>query len=406
MSEKPQLPPQECNPKTLGLARSPRPALKRKPETEVVVQLGPFTDGQITAPEMVRPLEGPTEWLIKPKTGEIVPHDAGTPPDKGVIRKYITVGAQDTDVPDDLPKISEGYVVERVNQTPLPSIDAIVNESEIKVVSYVQDRYDSGTITCEDPDTPVDQNEDEDPPTPPPPTPPVDQEEDPNVPDQPDDNCPGGDCDPPPPPPPCHDDCNPTPPDCKPCEPVDAINDFAETEKNKPVTIDVLKNDIGGGELTVESANATHGTVQIVDGKLLYTPNSGFTGPDVITYSMQNECGMEDTANVYVNVKGYPTPNPNPSDDCPITPVDCPINSGDGGYTHGGGKMHDYQYSSEYVSDIFSEHLSKVEQVMSEVQSNVQQQTGNSNWSSACYDASFNCSSAAAAPAEEHMATC
>ncbi len=39
MSEKPVVKAQECDPSTLGLARKPRPALKRKPQTEVVVQL-------------------------------------------------------------------------------------------------------------------------------------------------------------------------------------------------------------------------------------------------------------------------------------------------------------------------------------------------------------------------------
>ena len=174
MSEKPVVNAQECDPSTLGLARKPRPALKRKPQTEVVVQLGPFTDGQITAPEMVRPLEGPTEWLIKPKTGEIVPFDAGTPPEKDVIRKYITVGAQDNDVPEDLPKISEGYVVERVNQDPLPSMDEKVGENGKDTVRVVE-KEGPAAVECKDPPpTTVTENE-----TPPPDVPPpVDEDED------------------------------------------------------------------------------------------------------------------------------------------------------------------------------------------------------------------------------------
>ncbi|PZO26870.1 MAG: hypothetical protein DCE88_11380, partial [Betaproteobacteria bacterium] len=163
MSQKPVVNAQECDPSTLGLARKPRPALKRKPQTEVVVQLGPFTDGQITAPEMVRPLEGPTQWLIKPKTGEIVPFDSETPPEKDVVRKYITVGAQDNDVPEDLPKLSEGYVVERVTQDTLPSMDGRVTENGTDTVRVIEKE---GPASVEYKDMP-----------PPPVCPPVDEQE-------------------------------------------------------------------------------------------------------------------------------------------------------------------------------------------------------------------------------------
>lgn len=221
MSEKPVVNAQECDPSTLGLARKPRPALKRKPQTEVVVQLGPYTDGQITAPEMVRPLEGPTEWLIKPKTGEIVPFDAGTPPEKDVIRKYITVGAQDNDVPEDLPKLSEGYVVERVNQDPLPSMDSKVGENGTNTVRVVE-KEGPASVECKDmpPPTPVDENEE-----PPPVDPPVDEEEDCECPTPP--TCPPVD----------EPDCK-TDPDCP---EVDAVNDCATTKTDCPVIVDVLK---------------------------------------------------------------------------------------------------------------------------------------------------------------------
>ena len=242
MSEKPVVNTQNCDPSTLGLARKPRPAMKKKPATEVVVQLGPFTDGQITAPEMVRPLEGPTEWLIKPNTGEIVPFDAGTPPEKDVIRKYITVGAQDTDVPDDLPKIGDGYVVERVSQDPLPSMDSVVRQNGTDTVRVIENEGPAA-VECKDPPPPpVDENEeppvDEEECTPPPVCPPVDEQEE---------------CDPPVE----EEECTP-PPVCPPVDeqedcdtPADAVNDCATTTAGCPVVIDVLKNDLGCGELEI-----------------------------------------------------------------------------------------------------------------------------------------------------------
>lgn len=385
MSEKPKLPPQECNQNTLGLARAPRPALKRKPETEVVVQLGPFTDGQITAPEMVRPLEGPTEWLIKPKTGEIVPHDAGAPPEKGVIRKYITVGAQDSDVPDDLPKISEGYVVDRVNQAPLPTIDERVNESEIKVVSYVQDRYENGSITCESPDTSVDESEDPPPLNPPP----VDEEQDS---DDCVDKCPSP------------TDCKPPidEEDCKPCDPVDANDDCAETTKNKAVTIDVLANDKEKGSLTIDSAEAEYGKVEIKDGKLVYTPKEGFTGEDIVSYTVENECGMQDTACVYITVTGQPD-----YADYDTSPIDCDPRGDESSGGYPDKKMHDHEYSSKEVDETIEDKGVSADQLFDDTQSRIDNiaSSKNTSWSTSCYQSALDCNSVCL-PAEEAVATC
>ena len=229
MSQKPVVNAQECDPSTLGLARKPRPALKRKPQTEVVVQLGPFTDGQITAPEMVRPLEGPTQWLIKPKTGEIVPFDSETPPEKDVVRKYITVGAQDNDVPEDLPKLSEGYVVERVTQDTLPSMDGRVTENGTDTVRVIEKEGPASVEYKDMPPPPPPVTENENPPPPPPP--PVDEEEE--------------DCECPPPPvcPPvdeqeeCKPDTDPKPyPDPEPEQPVCEDEPEQPVDENEPET--------------------------------------------------------------------------------------------------------------------------------------------------------------------------
>lgn len=379
MSEKPVVNTQECDPSTLGLARKPRPAPKRKPQTEVVVQLGPFTDGQITAPELVRPLEGPTEWLIKPKTGEIVPFESGTPPAKDVIRKYITVGAQDNDVPEDLPKISEGYVIERVNQDPLPSMDEKAGENGTETVRVIE-KEGPAAVECKDPPpTPVTETE-----TPPPDVPPpVDEEED---------------CECPPPP-----QCPPVDEQEECDKPVDAVDDCATTSKDCPVVIDVLDNDkLGCGDIRITEASAENGSVEIKDGKLHYTPNEGFCGEDVITYSIGNEGCLTDTAHVYVTVGseseyGYDSGdkcddivNKNPDDDCPL--VDEKIT------------MKDYEYSSSpYKPDdsIFDRVDSIVQEKRNDAQEFIQNKT---SWSSSFGSSGFD--SAACAPVEEAAIAC
>ncbi|MEH6997595.1 MAG: Ig-like domain-containing protein [Limnobacter sp.] len=377
MSEKPVVNAQECDPSTLGLARKPRPALKRKPQTEVVVQLGPFTDGQITAPEMVRPLEGPTEWLIKPKTGEILPFDAGTPPEKDVIRKYITVGAQDDDVPEDLPKISEGYVVERVNQDPLPSMDEKVGENGKDTVRVVEKEGPAAVEYKDPPPTTVTENE-----TPPPDVPPpVDEGED----------C---ECPPPPQSPPVDEQevCD---------KPVDAVDDCATTSKNYPVVIDVLDNDkLGCGDIEITEAHAENGTVEIKDGNLHYTPNEGFRGEDVITYSIGNDGYLTDTAHVYMTVESdnkYDHDsgdrcddilNQNPYDERPLDDEKV--------------TMKDYEYSSSpYKPDdsIFDRADDIVQDKLNEVQEFIQSKTG---WSSSFGSSGFD--SSASAPVEEPAA--
>jgi hypothetical protein len=389
MNEKPVVNAQECDPSTLGLARKPRPAMRRKPQTEVVVQLGPFTDGQITAPDMVRPLEGPTEWLIKPKTGEIVPFDAGTPPEKDVIRKYITVGAQDDDVPDDLPKISDGYVVERVNQDPLPSMDDTVRENGKDVVRVVENGGPS-SIECEDPPSNPPLNESE---VPTPVEPPVDEEEDCECPTPPT-------CPPPPPPVDENEECE---------TPVDAVDDSASTQKDCPVVIDVLKNDIGGDGMEIIEASAENGTVEIKDGKLHYTPNEGFCGEDIISYTIGEENCLTDTAYVYMNVESGDPYNSGNDCDEPTDVSDYP-GSPYPGSNYGDDKvtMHDQEYSSSpYNADeLFADYSNQINQILQDKLDQISSLSRDkSNWSSSFGASNFE-ASACAAPAEEPVAAC
>jgi len=88
--------------------------------------------------------------------------------------------------------------------------------------------------------------------------------------------------------------------------PPTANNDTAETEYETKVVIDVLANDsdADNDSLSIESVtNAANGTVEIVDNKVEYTPNSGFSGTDTFNYTVSDGKGGEAQASVTVTVK-------------------------------------------------------------------------------------------------------
>ena len=73
----------------------------------------------------------------------------------------------------------------------------------------------------------------------------------------------------------------------------------------KDVTVDVLANDHDpdGDTLTVTTAQATNGTVDILpDGSIKYTPRPGFTGIDRITYVISDGNGGHAIASVTITV--------------------------------------------------------------------------------------------------------
>ena len=88
--------------------------------------------------------------------------------------------------------------------------------------------------------------------------------------------------------------------------PVQASDDFAETEMDTDVTIEVLANDFDkyGNELFVDSITQfpENGSVVINDdGTITYTPNAGFTGTDTFEYAVSNGSDSA-TATVTVDV--------------------------------------------------------------------------------------------------------
>ncbi|EHR0875227.1 tandem-95 repeat protein, partial [Vibrio parahaemolyticus] len=84
-----------------------------------------------------------------------------------------------------------------------------------------------------------------------------------------------------------------------------AANDTAITDEDTPVTIDVLPNDtdVDGDKLSIESASVPkeQGTVEVVNGKLMFTPAENFNGDAEITYTV-TDGQLTDEAKVTVTV--------------------------------------------------------------------------------------------------------
>ncbi|MDG2599541.1 tandem-95 repeat protein, partial [Vibrio parahaemolyticus] len=96
-----------------------------------------------------------------------------------------------------------------------------------------------------------------------------------------------------------------------------AKDDIATTQEDTAVTIDVLTNDtdVDGDTLSIQSASvpSDQGTVEIVDGKLVFTPAENFNGDAEITYTV-TDGQLTDEAKVTVTV--------NPVNDAPTIKVD------------------------------------------------------------------------------------
>ena len=98
--------------------------------------------------------------------------------------------------------------------------------------------------------------------------------------------------------------------------PPDAVMDTVEALAAMPTTINVLANDTDpdGDTLTIASVmNGTHGTVSIVDSRVVYTPNEPtFTGTDSFRYTISDGNGGTDWARVNVTVVDNQNPIANP----------------------------------------------------------------------------------------------
>ncbi len=89
----------------------------------------------------------------------------------------------------------------------------------------------------------------------------------------------------------------------------EAEDDRSTTPFNTAVTVPVLANDfdVDGDDLTVTEATSPDGDVVInPDGTITFTPNDGFEGEAVIDYTIQDEEGLTDTAQVFITVEEQP----------------------------------------------------------------------------------------------------
>lgn len=302
-----------CSPERIPVKRSSGPA---KPKTQWVMQMGPFTDGQITSPDSLENVSGPFTFTLDPQTGEMKPLDPDEKPAKNVIRKYITVEAQDTDVPNDLAKVGTPMYVERTNSD-LIDFDTSEQVNNITKVSYVREDYGTQTVQCNDNDTPSTPQDDPTPtpaptqtpteaPTPAPtdaPTPtPTDTPTEAPTPTPTDSPTPTPTEAPTESPTPAPTEAPteaPTPAPTEAPPEVEAKDDCFIIEKDETTILDVLENDKGEG-LFVSEARADNGSIEIIDGQIHYTPLDGSTDPDTVYYTVTDSSGNTSQAEALI----------------------------------------------------------------------------------------------------------
>ncbi len=94
-------------------------------------------------------------------------------------------------------------------------------------------------------------------------------------------------------------------------------DDAAYASLDTPLQVDVVSNDVdpwGGPIFLTAAGTPQHGAASIADGKITYSPESGFVGVDSFSYCVRNRFGTESEgrATVYVD-------DPRPSDDIVYT---------------------------------------------------------------------------------------
>jgi hypothetical protein len=84
-----------------------------------------------------------------------------------------------------------------------------------------------------------------------------------------------------------------------------AKDDYTSTQKNTPVTINVLLNDSDpdGDTITLQTkSSASHGSVTKSGNQIIYAPVAVYTGPDQFDYSISDGKGGLDSATVFIIV--------------------------------------------------------------------------------------------------------
>lgn len=92
-----------------------------------------------------------------------------------------------------------------------------------------------------------------------------------------------------------------------------AEDDEVAVDEDGTVTIDVLANDsVDDGGATISIVNLVNGTVEVVNGQIVYTPVPNTSGTQTLIYQVTDADGDSDTATVTITI--------NPTDD-PVTAV-------------------------------------------------------------------------------------
>jgi hypothetical protein len=92
-----------------------------------------------------------------------------------------------------------------------------------------------------------------------------------------------------------------------------AANDTATLQANQSVTINVLANDTSsGGTIDIASikvaVSPAHGTAVVMNGAVVYTPTTGYSGLDTFQYSVQDNLGTaSNVATVSIEVTAPPS---------------------------------------------------------------------------------------------------
>ncbi|HEY6175886.1 MAG TPA: Ig-like domain-containing protein [Kofleriaceae bacterium] len=92
-------------------------------------------------------------------------------------------------------------------------------------------------------------------------------------------------------------------------DPPTAAADFTSTDPGTALTYDVVANDsdIDGDTVTLDAVDPpAHGTAVITDGKLAYTPNAGFTGIELVGYTVGDGHGGTAHGTVHLGVGTFP----------------------------------------------------------------------------------------------------
>ena len=116
-----------------------------------------------------------------------------------------------------------------------------------------------------------------------------------------------------------------------PNQPPVATDDSGSTPVDTPLTFapaDLLGNDdaVDGDPLVISAVqDALHGSVAIVAGNVVFTPDAGYVGPASFSYTVSDGNGGFDTATVNITVSAAPNQPPVATDDSGSTPVDTPL---------------------------------------------------------------------------------